>query len=388
MTIAQEIFQYVKDQKPRLVEYLTRLVEAESPSNDPAAQEEMQALLTEYLQRLAYDVQLIPGRTSGGQLYAKPQNLDPRQPKQLLLGHSDTVWPIGTLREMPIQIKDNIMRGPGVFDMKAGLAQMVFALQTLHELQLQPEIAPLMFINSDEEVGSHDSMTRIRQLAQQVERVFVLEPALGPAGKLKTARKGVGHFHITAYGWASHAGLDPDRGASAIVAMSNVIQQLASLNDLEKGVSVNVGTIEGGERPNVIAPECKIEVDVRMPRAEDAHHLDRAIRQIKPNVPIVVLEIEGEINRLPLERTPRNQKLWAAAQRLGRDLGIELEEVTAGGGSDGNITSEYTATLDGLGGVGDGAHARHEFIYLDKLVERTALLALLLLEPSQVDPTP
>lgn len=383
MNIVDELQQYLSRSLDEMVDFLAQLVQAESPSVVPEAQKEAQSILRDALTALDFDVQHIPGHTSGGQLYAKPHNLDPRQPKQLMLGHSDTVWPLGSLQEMPLEINDNVMRGPGVYDMKAGLTQMIFALRALRHVGLIPAVAPLLFITTDEETGSEDSRTRICQLAMQVERVFVLEPSLGSKGKLKTARKGVGNFHITAYGWAAHAGLDPDRGASAIVAMSNVIQQLAALNDLERGVSVNVGTVEGGERPNVIAPECKIEVDVRIPRVADAQPLESAIRNISPNVPIVVLDIQGGINRLPLERTPRNQALWQTAARLGKQMGIELEEGSAGGGSDGNFTSQYTATLDGLGAVGDGAHARHEFIYIDKLIERTLLLALLLLEPTQ-----
>ena len=360
---------------------LTQLVTAESPTSVPEAQVEVQAILIEQLRQLDYDVQHIPGKTSGGMLYARPAVLAPHQPKQLLLGHCDTVWPLGTLAEIPVVQQGNIMRGPGIYDMKAGLTQMIFALRALREFGIEPAVAPLVFITSDEETGSHDSVTRIRQLATQVQRVLVLEPSLGAQGKLKTARKGVGQFHITAYGWAAHAGLDPDRGASAIVAMSHVIQKLAALNDLEQGISVNVGTVEGGERPNVVAPECKIEVDVRVPRTADVRPLEEAIRQIKPNLPIVVLDIQGGINRPPLERTPRNQELWRLAQEVGRELGLELEQAEAGGGSDGNFTSEFAATLDGLGAVGDGAHARHEFIYIDKLAERAALLAGIMARP-------
>ncbi len=376
-----QLHDYLKSHVPAMTSLLTQLVTAESPTSVPEAQVEVQAILIEQLRQLDYDVQHIPGKTSGGMLYARPAVLAPHQPKQLLLGHCDTVWPLGTLAEIPVVQQGNIMRGPGIYDMKAGLTQMIFALRALREFGIEPAVAPLVFITSDEETGSHDSVTRIRQLATQVQRVLVVEPSLGAQGKLKTARKGVGQFHITAYGWAAHAGLDPDRGASAIVAMSHVIQKLAALNDLEQGISVNVGTVEGGERPNVVAPECKIEVDVRVPRTADVRPLEEAIRQIKPNLPIVVLDIQGGINRPPLERTPRNQELWRLAQEVGRELGLELEQAEAGGGSDGNFTSEFAATLDGLGAVGDGAHARHEFIYIDKLAERAALLAGIMARP-------
>ena len=377
----QRIQTHLHTQLPDMLRFLERLVRAESPTPEPAAQTEVQDLLSHALQRLNFDVEHIPGQISGGQIFAKPSQLDPTKPKQLLLGHSDTVWPLGTLRDFPIVQSGHELRGPGVFDMKAGLTQIIFALRVLHELQLVPTIAPFVFINSDEEIGSPDSQLRIRQLAQQMRRVWVLEPSLGPQGKLKTSRKGIGHFTITAYGWAAHAGLDPSRGASAIVAMSNVIQQLNALNDLRAGISVNVGTVQGGERPNMIAPECKIEVDVRVPRLEDAVRIEAAIRAVEPQVPIVVLDIVGKMSHPPLEPTARNLALWQLAEKWAGEMGVELSHTAVGGGSDGNFTSLYTATLDGLGAVGGGAHARHEFIRTDRLVERTTLLALLLLEP-------
>jgi glutamate carboxypeptidase len=376
-----QIHTYLQTQLPDMLRFLERLVRAESPTLEPSSQTEVQELLMEALRRLDFDVEHIPGQISGGQIFAKPYRLDPTQPKQLLLGHSDTVWPIGTLREFPVVQTGNELRGPGIFDMKAGLTQMVFALRALHQLQLSPSVAPFVFINSDEEIGSPDSQPRLKQLAQQMRRVWVLEPSLGPTGEIKTARKGVGHFTITAYGWAAHAGLEPGRGASAIVGMSNVIQQLTALNDLDAGISVNVGTVQGGERPNVIASECKIEVDVRVPRLADADYIEQAIRGIKPQVPIVLLDVAGQMSHPPLEFSARNQALWQMTERLAGEMGLALTHTAVGGGSDGNFTSLYTATLDGLGAVGGGAHARHEFIYIDRLVERSTLLALLLLEP-------
>ncbi len=380
-----KIRKYLDQSSTRFRYFIETLVRAESPSLVPSSQIAVQSLITDQLRRLDYDVIHIPGQTTGGHLYAKPRNLNPRQPKQLLLGHTDTVWPLGTLKEMPLVVKDNIMRGPGVYDMKAGIAMMIFALAAIRYAGLKPSVSPFLFLTSDEELGSPESMPRIKQLAMHMNRVFVLEPSMGKTGRLKTARKGVGQFNITAYGWASHAGLDPDRGASAIVGMSNVIQQLVALNDREKGISVNVGTVRGGERANMIAPECSIDIDVRVPTVAAAKYIEKAIYSITPNVPIVVLDIQGKMNRLPLERTPRNRALWEIVKDIGLQMDVQFEETMAGGGSDGNITSQYTATLDGLGAVGDGAHARHEFIYLDKLVERTTLLAMLLLQPHALD---
>jgi glutamate carboxypeptidase len=252
----------------------------------------------------------------------------------------------------------------------------------LRALGLEPSVTPVVFINSDEEMGSRESKRHIRRLARVVNRAFVLEPSLGEEGKLKTARKGAGSFSITIQGKAAHAGLDPGGGASAILELSYVIQALHALNDLQRGTSVNVGVVEGGLRSNVVAPQSKALVDVRVLNWEEAHRIKEAILSLSPVTPGVRLHIEGGIGRPPMERTPRNRRLWETARELGTTIGVELEEGVAGGASDGNATSLFTATLDGLGAVGGGAHARHEFVFIDRMVERSALLALLLMEPS------
>ena len=271
------------------------------------------------------------------------------------------------------------MRGPGVFDMKAGLAQPIFALQTLHRLDLEPALMPLVFINSDEEIGSNDSAANIVRLAQSASRVFVMEPALGLSGKLKTGRKGVSQFVVNVMGKAAHAGLDPEAGASAILELSHQIQRLFDLNDPFKGVSVNVGTIGGGLRPNVIAPESQAIVDVRVPDSIEAERITAAIHGLEPVTKGVSLKVEKSLERAPMERTPRNQALWQLALKSARDLGLEIEQGISGGGSDGNLTSPFVATLDGLGAVGDGAHANHEYINVAESVERCALLAMLVM---------
>jgi glutamate carboxypeptidase len=280
---------------------------------------------------------------------------------------------------MPVHIDDEVMRGPGVFDMKAGLAQTVFALRALRELGLEPEVVPLMFVNSDEEIGSHESAPRIVHLARQAERVYVMEPALGPDGKLKTARRGVGQFVVTVKGKAAHAGLDPEAGASAILEMSHQVQRLFDLNDSSRQVSINVGVISGGMRPNVIAPESRAVVDVRVPDAVEAERITEAIHTLAPATQGTSLEVSGAIERLPLERNARNQALWHLARGLAEGLGMELDEGCSGGASDGNLTSTVVATLDGLGAVGDGAHALHEYIDVPRSLERCALLAMLLM---------
>jgi len=213
----------------------------------------------------------------------------------------------------------------------------------------------------------------------------VLEPALGRAGQLKTVRKGVGQFTVKIKGKAAHAGLEPEEGHSAILELSFLIQALFALNDHERGVTVNVGMVDGGMRPNVVAPDSKAIIDVRVLTQEDAGRIEEAILSLKPVTPGVSLEISGSIGRPPLERTERNRRLWEIAKGKAGELGMELEEGIAGGASDGNTTSLYAATLDGMGAVGGGAHAQHEFIVIDKTLDRTALLALLLLEPPMAE---
>ncbi len=376
--LAQTIYRHLTARQADMTEFLRQLVCLETPSSVPASHAPLQQLMTAALRELSFQVEYIPGQQTGGHLLAAPASGAP-QPQQLLIGHSDTVWDIGTLAAMPCVIEDGKMRGPGVYDMKAGLTQMIFALRALRDLHLTPALTPIVFINSDEEIGSHESGPHIERLAQQVARVYVLEPALEPGSRLKTARKGVGEFTVTVHGKASHAGLEPEKGVSAILELSYIIQQLAALNDWKRGVSVNVGVISGGVRSNVVAPSSQALVDVRIPTQADAQGVADKIRGLQPTLPGITLEIAGDINRMPLERTPRNQQLWHLARQMGQLLGLNLAEGAAGGGSDGNITSPYTATLDGLGAVGDGAHAAHEFVRLDKLAERTALLALLLL---------
>lgn len=369
--------------KEEMTSFLERLVRAESPSTEPGAQRMVLELLAAELNRIDFATNLVSGRRSGGSLYARPRVRPRHRPFQLLLGHCDTVWPIGSLATMPARINGIRMSGPGVYDMKGGLTQLLFALQIAREVEPNPPVTPVVLVNSDEEIGSRDSTALIRRLAKRADRAFVLEPSLGREGKLKTARKGVGRFTVEVRGVAAHAGLDPGGGASAILELAHVVQRLHALNDPMRGVSVNVGQIEGGVRPNVVAPTARAVVDVRVPTHEDAVHVESAILGLQPTVAGASLLIEGRIGRPPMERTQRNRALWEAARQTGRTLGLDLAEGTAGGGSDGNTTSLYTATLDGLGATGDGAHAAHEYADLDRMVERTALLALLLLlEPA------
>ncbi|MGA2320986.1 MAG: M20 family metallopeptidase [Solirubrobacteraceae bacterium] len=380
MTSAAGILDRLRGQELEMTALLEQLAKAESPSVEPATQARPFATLADELRSIGFEVERLPGRGTGDHLEARPQGR--RGAYQLLLGHMDTVWPTGTLEQMPVVADDDRVRGPGVYDMKGGLVQMVFALRALHDLHAHSPLAPVVFVNSDEEIGSHDSSTHIRRLAAGAKRAFVLEPSFGPSGKLKTARKGAGYFKVTVEGRASHAGLDPEKGASAILEVSHQIQRLFALNDRERGISVNVGTIDGGLRPNVVAPKVSAEVDVRVLHAEDVEAVEQAILGLTPVEEGVAVEVAGEFDCPPLERTERNVALWHAAQGAARELGIDIDEATVGGTSDGNITSQYTATLDGLGPVGDGAHASHEYVVASQMPERAALLALLLLTPA------
>lgn len=376
---APVVMEHLRGRRDEMLEVLRSFTLAESPSDEPGTQREVRELIAGRLEALGYRVRRIPGRSTGGMLFAVPVERDRNKPCQLLLGHYDTVWPSGTLATMPFTVDGDTVRGPGVYDMKAGIVQATLALGVLRDFGVEPKLTPVLFFNSDEEIGSVESARYVRRLARCVDRVYVLEPSLGQEGKLKTARKGIGRFTVRVAGEAAHAGLDPGRGASAILELSHVIQSLFALNDLERGVSVNVGTIDGGLRPNVVAPVSEAVVDVRVATREDAERVGAAIRNLKPVTPGTRLAIEGGFGRPALERTPRNRQLWDLAVRLGGDLGIELEQDMAGGGSDGNFTSLYTATLDGLGAVGDGAHAPHEHLSVERTLERAALLALLLM---------
>jgi glutamate carboxypeptidase len=371
--------------RDELVELLRRMTEAESPSLAPETHDRAAEVLGAELETLGFTVRRLRARGGSGQLWARPSGRVRRRPLQLLLGHLDTVWPVGTLAEMPFQVDGDVVRGPGVFDMKGGLAMMLLALGALRRQGVEPPLLPVVFVNSDEEIGSPGSREHIRRIARRVRRAWVLEPALGPSGRLKTARKGVGRFTVHVFGRAAHAGLDPEAGASAILELSHVIRSLFALNDPARGVTVNVGTVDGGLRPNVVAPEGRAVADVRVCSEDDAQMVEAAIRALQAVTPGTRLEIHGGFGRPPMERTPRNRRLWQLAWRLSAELGLELEEGLAGGGSDGSTTSLYTATLDGLGPVGAGAHAPDECLFIGPTLERTALLALLLAAPDQPD---
>ncbi len=382
MEPGRHLLDYLHRRRAEMTDLLARLVRAESPSVVPSAQVAVQTLLSDALVRRGYRVRRVPGRRTGGHLLARPAGGRSARPAQLLLGHCDTVWPLGTLERMPVEVRDGRLYGPGAFDMKAGLVAILFALEALAAQGATPELAPVVFVNSDEEIGSPESTRHIERLARACQRVFVLEPALGPEGRLKTARKGVGEFTVQVRGRASHAGLDPERGASAILELARVVPEIFALGRPRRGITVNVGTIEGGIAPNVVAPEARARVDVRVLRPEDGEGVERALRALRPATPGTEIAVEGGFDRPPMVPTPGSRRLWHLAREAAAELGFELLEGTAGGASDGNTTSRHAPTLDGLGAVGDGAHAPHEHVDLERLVERTALLARLLVAPA------
>jgi glutamate carboxypeptidase len=375
---------WLEEREPEMTALLERLVRAESPSTDPLAQQAPFAILAGELAALDYAVHRIRGFETGDHLYARPRLRERSAPFQLVVGHMDTVWPLGTLERMPVRRDGDRLFGPGTHDMKAGLVQLVFALRALRELDLSPGVTPVLLLNSDEEIGSTSSERVLRRLARGAERAFVLEAGEGSHGQLKIARKGVGRFLLTVRGRAAHVGTSFEEGVSAILELSNQVPRLFALNDPERGITVNVGTVDGGLLPNVVAPEARARLSVRVPTAAAGAEVERAIRALRPTLPGTSLEITGGMGRPPMDATPRNHQLLATAQRLGRPLGLELDDAgIAGGASDANTTSLFTATLDGLGPIGDGGHAADEHVDLPSVPSRSALLALLLLEPAR-----
>jgi len=374
----QELLGFCEPQKLWARALLERLVRLESPSDDKAAVDRCGAEIARQLTALGGDVTSIAQTTSGDHLRAiwgrgTATSTDPI----LLLGHFDTVWASGTLDRMPIREQDGRLYGPGVFDMKAGIVASMLAVRALQQVRgAVPDL--VMVWTADEEVGSRASRSLIEETARRSTAVLVLEPSL-PGGSVKTSRKGVGEFEITVHGVAAHAGLDPGKGSSAIHELARVIVSLETIEDLERGISVNVGVVAGGSRPNVVADRATARVDVRVPTMEDAASVTSAIRALRPSRSPLRLEVEGGIERPPLERSGGVVRLYEQARRVAASLGRELGEGAAGGGSDGNFTAAIgVPTLDGLGPEGDGAHAAHEHIRLDDLTWRAAFLAALL----------
>ncbi len=364
--------------RSEMIAFIRRLVEQESPSFHKAALDAFARSLAHVLQRMGARVRLHRAREFGDHLQADFGGRAGRNPV-LLLGHMDTVWDVGTLKKMPVRARNGRLYGPGVYDMKAGIAHMVFAVEALLRRDKQLPRPVTIFLSSDEEVKSASSRPILEKLAKQSYAVFVLEPSAGLQGAIKTARKGVGEYKLRITGRPSHAGLDPQNGHSAILELARQIERIAAFTDKQRGITVNPGIIRGGTRTNVVAAHAEVEVDARVARLADAPRLDRQFRALRPFDKVCRLEISGGINRPPLERTPAVVGLFRKAQQAARELGFEVDEAAVGGGSDGNFTAALgIPTLDGLGAVGEGAHALNESIVIAELPRRTALLARLI----------
>jgi glutamate carboxypeptidase len=358
----------------QMIACIRELVECESPTGHAPGLKRFADLFSRQVKDVAR-VRVWPG----GHLrceFALPGSK--KQGQILALGHSDTVWPLGTLKTMPFRQTRGRLCGPGVLDMKTGLVFFVFAMRILREMDVPVQRKVILQINSDEETGSESSRPLTEEIARRSAAVLVLEPGTGLEGMVKTARKGVGDYQVTVRGRAAHAGLDFEKGANAVVEMARQIQRVTGFTRLDRGITVSPGVIHGGTRSNVVPAECHVEIDVRAPRTIDARYLERCFASLKPFDKRCTVEVTGGLNRPPMERSAATRKLFGTARDLAAEIGVDLEESASGGGSDGNFTAALgIPTLDGLGAVGEGAHAPHESVLINRIVDRTALLAKL-----------
>jgi glutamate carboxypeptidase len=370
---SHDLLAFCESQSGSLRETIEALVRLESPSDDKGAVDRCGGELANRLSDLDAHVQRVRQPISGDHLRAEWHSA--KEQPVLLLGHFDTVWPVGTLQRMPLEEREGRLHGPGIFDMKGGIAVSMLAMRALREFHIQPRV--VMLWTADEEVGSRTSRSLIEEVARQSRAVLVLEPCL-PDGAAKTSRKGVGEFELVVHGVSAHAGLDPAKGASAIHELARQILALEALQDVDRGITVNVGIVAGGTRPNVIAERASARIDVRVQTTADAARLESALRGLQPAGERLRLEISGGVERPPFERSEPVIRLYQQARRVAAALGRDLGEGTAGGGSDGNFTGALgVPTLDGLGPQGDGAHAAHEHVVIADLSWRAAFLAAL-----------
>ena len=367
---------FCRQHQAGMLDLLRRLVELESPSDNKPAVDALGRFLESELVRFGGKVSFVPQEKSGNHLKAVFAGNSGRP--ILLLGHLDTVWPLDTLGSMPFRVEGARAFGPGIYDMKAGIVMIIFALRALAAARAEhPPV--LVLLDSDEEIGSPTGRPLVEATAKECQAVLVLEPSQGPVGHLKTARKGVGDYRVRVRGRASHAGVDFEKGRSAIVELARQILEVTRFTDISRGITVNPGVIHGGTRSNVVPAEAWVEVDIRIARAADAQELEHKFQRLKPFDPDCSLEVTGGLNRPPMERTEGTARLFHLAKELGGRLGMMLDEASTGGGSDGNFTSALDIpTLDGLGAVGEGAHAVDESIVVEELPRRTALLACLI----------
>ena len=373
----KELIDYAHAHADDIMETLRTMVEMESFSSDKPSIDKLSSYIKNRLEALSAKVEVVPQADAGDHLLAEWGEGDEQI---LILCHMDTVWPTGTLQEMPFRNQDGLVSGPGILDMKAGIAINLHALEALKTLGLTPQRRVKMVFNSDEEVGSTTSRALIEEEARKSAHVFVLEPAAGSSGALKIGRKGVGMFQVKVTGRAAHAGNEPEKGISAVEELAHQIIHLHALTDLEIGTTVNVGVMSGGAVRNQIAPFAEALVDLRVVTMSEADRVTQEILALKPSLPGASVEITGGMNRMPMEKTPATARLLDTARSVAGPLGIELTEAHVGGGSDAQFASAMgLAVLDGLGGVGEGPHAVHEHIIAAELPRRVGLLASLLM---------
>ena len=371
--------QYFEKRRSGIVRTIRELVSIESPSDNKPALDRLADVLGARFEALGGRPHFHRATTAGNHLQVDFDGAKAGSPL-LLLGHYDTVYPLGTLRNIPCRARAGRVWGPGVLDMKAGIALMLAAIAGLRDWHEETLPRPVtVFLASDEEIGSASSRRITERLAKNSAAVLVLEPAYGLHGAVKTARKGVGEYTLRVTGKAAHSGLDFEKGESAVIEIARQILRISKLVDLRRGLTLNVGLINGGTRANVVPAEAAATLDVRIAHRKDAAGIDRKLRSLKPFNRNCSLQISGGINRPPLERTPGVTQLYAKAAAIAKNLGWKLEQASVGGGSDGNFTAALgIPTLDGLGAVGEGAHAAHESILISELPRRAALLARLI----------
>jgi len=374
----QDLTADVARRHPQMLKMIAQLVGLESPTEDRVAVNRCVTLVEGWVQALGGRSRRIPQKEAGDLLVGRFGPTRNAVKPLMLLGHLDTVWPLGTLKQMPFRLRDGRAWGPGVLDMKAGVVMALNALRIL--MEKNHLTGPVLFLlNSDEETGSEYSRALTESLAKKCAAVFVLEPAQGIPGAYKTARKGVANYRLEVHGVPAHSGVDFGNGHSAVRELGRQIERASEFTDLSRGITVNAGVIGGGTRPNVVPAHAWAEFDVRIAKAVDADRIDRRFRSLRAVDRACRLEIRGGLNRPPMERTRGTVALFQRAATMADGLGFQLQEAATGGGSDGNFTSAMgIPTLDGMGAVGEGAHAHRESILLDALVPRTALLAAMI----------
>ena len=372
----KELLDYAQDHSEEILSTLRQIVELESFTSDKSSVDTLSSYIKDRLEALDASVQVVAQPEFGDHLLAD-WGEGPEQ--VLVLCHMDTVWPQGTLQEKPFRVENGLAYGPGILDMKAGIAISLHALEALHYLGLSPQRRVRLLFNSDEEVGSPTSRSLIEEEAKKSDHVLVLEPAAGSSGALKIGRKGVAMFQVKVTGQAAHAGNEPEKGISAVEELAHQVIRLHGLTDLEIGTTVNVGVMNGGTVRNQIAPYAEALVDVRVATTTEADRVINEILSLKASLPGAAVEITGGLNRPPMEKTPETARLLDTARNLAQPLGIELTEAHVGGGSDGQFAAAVgTPVLDGLGGVGEGPHADHEHVIVSALAERVGLIASML----------